>query len=200
MKQIQGLSWPDDVGNKWLHSIKHVRSLEWAVSRCRQQRTAVQAGGNIGLWPRRLSENFDRVITFEPDDISRECLRMNVPVSVEVHTQALGAVVGVCGLMRESLGSHHVIKGDTIEVTTVDTLGLNDLDLLQLDIEGYEYHALFGAIETLIRCRPVIQVEMRGFTDRYSSGDDDIHRLLARFGYIEVSRQPGNDVVFEVPR
>jgi len=82
----------------------------------------------------------------------------------------------------------------------VDSLGLSDLDLLQLDIEGYEYHALFGAIETLIRCRPVVQVEMRGFSARYYAGDDDILRLLARLGYLEVSRQPGNDVVFEVPQ
>jgi len=201
MKQIQGLCWPDDVGTKWAHSFKHVRSLEWAVCRCRQRRTAVQAGGNIGLWPRRLAEDFDRVITFEPDAISRECLRLNVPASVEVHSQALGAVPGVCGLERESLGSHHVVlKGTGVDVTTVDSLGLSDLDLLQLDIEGYEYHALFGAIETLIRCRPVVQVEMRGFSARYYAGDDDILRLLARLGYLEVSRQPGNDVVFEVPQ
>ena len=89
MIAIEGLYWPDDVGTKWRHSLRHVRSLEWAIARCKRRRTAVQAGGNIGLWPRRLAHSFDRVITFEPDDISRECLACNVPSNVEVRAEAL---------------------------------------------------------------------------------------------------------------
>lgn len=195
---ISGLYWPDDVGQKHLHSLKHVRSVEWALKHVTRYRTAVQAGGNIGLWPRRLADVFDRVITFEPDAESRACLLKNVPENVEVRAEALGHEPSSCGIEHLSLGSHRVIDGESVAVVTVDSLGLNDLDFLQLDIEGYEWHALAGAAETIRRCRPMIQVELRGFTERYGKTDADVESLLSSLGYRRVSEQPGNDLVFGV--
>jgi FkbM family methyltransferase len=199
MTKIQGLWWPDGIrDSQWQHSLKHVRSLEWAIAHCPQKRVALQAGGNVGLWPRRLAEVFDRVMTFEPDAPSRSCLLRNVPSSVEVWSVALGDVEGVCGLARQSLGSHCVIRGDDIQMTTIDALGLPVLDFLQLDIEGYEWHALMGGRETIARCQPVIQLELRNFTEAYGQSDDEVRRLMDSWGYREVAQQPGNDVVFEV--
>ncbi len=203
MIKIQGIWWPDDVGEKWKHSLKHVRSIEWAIAHCPRTRTALQAGGNIGLWPRRLADVFARVITFEPDATSCACLLLNAAAAasrVEVHGKALGATPGRCNVKHRSLGSHQVVEGDEVEVTTIDTLGLTDLDFLQLDIEGYEWHALQGAIETLRRCRPLVQVELRGFTEKYGASDAAVRRFLGELGYREVSQQRGNDVVFEVTR
>lgn len=200
MVQVQGIWWPDDVGTKWQHSFKHVKSLEFAIKRSRQRRTAVQAGGNIGLWPKRLAQKFDRVITFEPDPIARECLLANVYglPNVHVYSSALGAREGRCDIEHRSLGSHSVVDGDTTRVVSLDSFDLRDVDLLQLDVEGYEWHALDGAINTLARCRPLVQVELRGFTERYNSSDDKVRDLLSRFGYAQISEQPGNDFVFEV--
>jgi len=200
MIQIQGLWWPDDVQSKWVHAFKHVRSIEFAISRCPQRRTAVQAGGNIGLWPRRLAKSFGRVVTFEPDAISRECLSVNVPFNVDIRPEALGQAELSCGLIRDSLGSHYVTHGSDIPMVALDELDLPFVDLIQLDIEGYEWHALDGARATLKRSRPLVQVELRGFSERYGKGDQSIRDLLGEYGYVEVSRQPGADVVFEVPR
>jgi FkbM family methyltransferase len=200
MTKIQGLWWPDGVRpSQCQHSLKHVRSIEWAMAHCQLKRVALQAGGNVGLWPRRLAQEFDRVITFEPDAQLRACLIRNVAsCSVEVCAEALGDVNGVCGLARQSLGSHCVIRGNDIQMTTIDALGLPVLDFLQLDIEGYEWHALMGGRETIARCQPVIQLELRNFTEAYGQSDDEVRRLLDSWGYREVAQQPGNDVVFEV--
>lgn len=198
MKLIQGFYFPDDVGTKYLHSFKHARSLEWAIDRCTQHRMAVQAGGNVGLWPKRLSEVFARVISFEPDAISRACLERNVPAGVEVRAEALGAVAGRCAIARQSLGSHQVVTGDKVNVVTIDSERIDDLDFLQLDVEGYEWHALMGAQDTIRRCQPLIQVELRNFTERYGKSDHEVRTFLSSLGYHEVSQQPGNDVVFEV--
>lgn len=198
MIQLHGLWWPADVGTKWRHSLKHVSSLEWAIGACRQKRTAIQAGGNIGLWPRRMASEFRNVLTFEPDAISRDCLIRNVPANVRVHAAALGAASGVCDMERASLGSHRVVSGSAVPIMTVDFLGVQDLDLLQLDVEGYEWHALMGAVDTIRRCQPVIQVELRNFTERYGKTDTDVLALLWAWGYREVSKQPGEDFVFQV--
>ena len=197
MKLIEGLWWPDDVGEKWRHALMHVASIEWAIAHCRKRRTAVQAGGNVGLWPRRLADAFTRVMTFEPDVRSRDCLVRNVPGNVSVWDLALGAGPGLCGVAHKSLGGHRIVEGDSIAVTSVDALELDDLDLLQLDVEGYEWHALQGAIETIRRCRPLIQVELRNFTNRYGHSDGEVRAFLAGLGYREVSRQQGSDVVFQ---
>ena len=167
MIQHRGLYWPDDVGTKYEHALRHAYSLEASLVACKEHRTAVQAGGNIGLWPKRMASTFRRVLTFEPEPLSRACLRKNVPDNVEVFGMALGAETGTCGILRQSLGSHQVIEGDEIVVTTVDAGGLDDLDLLQLDVEGYEWHALMGAQQTVQRCHPVIHIELRGFTEKY---------------------------------
>lgn len=196
MTLLHGLYWPDDVARKWRHSLKHVGSLEWAMAACRQHRSAVQAGGNIGIWPRRMAEVFDRVYTFEPEPISRACLERNVLTNVIVSACALGAESGRCGIDRQSLGSHNVVDGTDVCMTTVDALDLADLDLLQLDVEGYEWHALMGAMSTIMRCHPMIQVELRGFTERYGQTDVAVRKLLASLGYQLLTERPGNDFVF----
>jgi FkbM family methyltransferase len=202
--QRDGLWFPDGIPlEKWDFSFRHVKSLEWSLSQIKnkRKRTALQAGGNVGLWPRRMAEVFNRVISFEPDGPSREALIANVPPTVEVHAKALGEANRTCSVKRCSTGSHRILlDGEGIEVITIDSLGLADLDFLQLDIEGYEWHALTGAAETIERCHPqLIQVELRQHTLKYGKTPELVRELLASHGYQEVSRQRGQDFVFARP-
>lgn len=194
---IGGLYWPDDTGTKWEHSLRHVRAVEWAIAACPKHRTAIQAGGNIGLWPLRMAKDFGRVFTFEPEPISRQCLEQNVPRNVIVSGSALGAEPGFCGVKRRSLGSHHIVEGTDVAITPIDALQLDDVDLIQLDIEGYELNALMGAVQTIEKCHPVIQVELRGFTEKYGWSESDVRTLLVSLGYHMASQQPGSDFVFQ---
>lgn len=152
----------------------------------------------MGLWPIRMSQSFRRVVTFEPEGVSLACLLANtLPFkNIEVLPVALGAEQGYCDMERRSLGSHRVVEGDTIPMIALDNLGLDDVDLLQLDIEGYELQALRGSIETINRSHPVIQVELRGFTEEYGGSDTALQVLLESNGYKEVGQQPGNDFIF----
>lgn len=202
MIQIDGIWWPDDVGTDWIHALQHVKSLEWALERCRLRarlRTAVQAGGNVGLWPQRMAQSFRRVITFEPDhSLVTECLLMNVSADVEIRHAALGDVEGTCAIKHRGLGSARVVDGDSVEMTTIDALELEDVDLIQLDVEGYEWHALRGARKTILRCKPLIQVELRPkLLLKYGHDPADIREYLTAMSYKQVSIQPGSDFVFE---
>lgn len=203
MLKIAGYYWPDDVGGSWEHSLRHVKSLDFAIGLCKKRRTAVQAGGNMGLWPLRMAKSFDSVHTFEPEAVALECLRANVAdaKNVTVHNCALGDMPGKVQMLHKGLGSHCVAAEkradkEYVDVITVDSLGLRDVDLLQLDVEGYEWHAIIGALDTIVRCRPVIQLEYRNFTKRYGKCDEAIDRLLREMDYALVSRQPGSDVVY----
>lgn len=189
---------PSDIPpERWASRFGHVASCEWAIAKCKQRRTAVQAGGNIGLWPRRLARSFKRVLTFEPEPVSLECLRANVPPEVEIYAAALGDHDGTCGIYRKGVGTHRVkIDGDGVPLMRLDSLQLQDVDYLQLDIEGYEYHALLGARDTIQTSLPLIQVELRGHGRLFGHDDPDVRALLNSYGYGQISQQPGCDYVF----
>ena len=78
----------------------------------------------------------------------------------------------------------------------LDELKIADVDLIALDLEGYELHALKGAEQTIKRCGPMIQCEVRGDEEKYGYTERDVHGFLGGLGYREVSRQPGPDAVF----
>lgn len=187
--------WPADTReNQKIHAATHVQLLEFALKRCRQFRTAVQAGGNVGFWPMRMAQLFTRVLTFEPEPITHAVLAQNMSrfPNVSAFNAALGAEDGHCGIERLSLGSHKVITGDAVDVMMIDGFCLENVDLIQLDIEGYELHALKGAVETIKRCKPILQLEIRGL-----GGDDaELFKWLAAHGYRQVERHL-HDLYFE---
>jgi FkbM family methyltransferase len=55
----------------------------------------------------------------------------------------------------------------TVPVRRLDEFGLRDLTGVKLDAEGAEYEILRGAHETLLRCRPVLSIELE---ERHRTG------------------------------
>ncbi len=55
----------------------------------------------------------------------------------------------------------------TVPLRRLDEFGLRDLTAVKLDAEGAEYEVLRGGRETLLRCRPVISVELE---ERHRAG------------------------------
>ena len=88
------------------------------------------------------------------------------------------------------------VEGGRVDVIPLDSFNLSDVDLIQLDVEGYEWHALMGAEWTVKHNRPVIQLELRDFTQKYGHSMLDVREILSRWNYVEVSQQPGSDFVF----
>jgi FkbM family methyltransferase len=65
-----------------------------------------------------------------------------------------------------------ITSKERVELIAIDSLNLSRLDLLKLDIEGYEPFALEGARNTIINNRPYIWVEY------FISGQDPIEEEL----------------------
>jgi FkbM family methyltransferase len=62
---------------------------------------------------------------------------------------------------------------------TIDQLGISDLSLIQLDVEGFELPVLKGAANAIQAHQPVVVVE---------DNRDDCGAFLARLGYEEAGR------------
>lgn len=164
-----------------------------------RRRVAVQAGGNCGLMVRPLADAFDQVITFEPDALNFRCLDMNIRdrhvVKVSAclgdsreHVGLMGAPDN-CGVRRPATKDEERQFGaGDVPVLLIDEAveiwAAWPVDLLMLDIEGYELHALRGAAETIARCRPVVVLELCGHARVYGHSDEDIVGWLGERGYV----------------
>ena len=159
----------------------------------------LQAGGNVGVYPIRLLDWFDKVLTFELCPSNFTCLRKNIERyggRIEAKNLALGRGPGKVGVIPHmECGGHHVDQtGLGVEQIAIDSLKLDRLDLLWLDIEGYEVEALYGAEKTVERFRPQIIVEdWPEYYGRY--GDEKAIDWLERRGYSRVYRKKA-DVLY----
>lgn len=159
--------WPRREGDNCVAYVQNarVKDCEWATKRCKRARTVVQAGGYIGLWPKKLAGLFDQVITFEPVNELAEALLKNTEglKNIQLYECALGAAEGSahfswCPHGRSGL---RVTPSSKLKhVKTIDSFGLNEVDLIYLDLEGGEPAALEGAKETIARCSPTIVCEI----------------------------------------
>jgi len=169
-----GWNWAKFRGSQRCLGLNHrdLAALDEVLAHVNGRTAVVQAGGNLGLFPKRLAQEFAAVYTFEPDAASFACLQANAPESNIVKFQAaLGCdrcLVSMSGVRRD--GKHHMAahEGIThidgagiIPTLRIDDLGLPACDLIYLDVEGSEPSALAGAVETIARCRPVLVFENR---------------------------------------
>lgn len=190
--EVDGISdwvWPKSDRGAWDGPVRDwVRThRETYLKFVKTRGVVVQAGGNCGLYPRLFSKYFKLVYTFEPDPFNFYCLVQNCQVDNVVKFQAaLGdsvnkSQVSIERLDMTNVGMHRVVNdGDGfIPQFSIDALGLRACDLIQLDVEGYEVHALRGALETIKAYHPVISVE--------TGRGESCHNFLTGLGYAMVA-------------
>jgi FkbM family methyltransferase len=58
-------------------------------------------------------------------------------------------------------GMYHVVENTegNIPCITLDSLNLHACDFIQLDVEGFEAHVIYGARQTIEKFKPVIALE-----------------------------------------
>lgn len=176
--------WPRSEGDNCVAYVQNarVKDCEWATKRCKKARTVVQAGGYIGLWPKKLAGLFDKVHTFEPVEELRECIRRNTEGlgHITMHPYALSNVGGYVQFSWSPHGRSGIREtpmAGPVAVVTIDSFRFEDVDLIYLDLEGGEPLALEGARETIERCSPTIVVEIN------PPMKDITPKTLERLGY-----------------
>ena len=208
MKLVQGLYFPDDdtqcgpaVFREWKEKGEYVLSL---VS---EKRTAIQAGGNAGLFPLKLAEHFEHVITYEPEPRNWECLQANIKkagtTNIEAVNGALGASRGTVRIARsdpQNCGATQVVEDSegSIQQYCIDCQEVqSSVDLIWLDIEGFEYRALQGALNTIAAFGPVIVIENKGLIPEFPGGfggSEAFVKWMATIGYRRESRIMRDDI------
>ncbi|GGY07794.1 FkbM family methyltransferase [Paludibacterium paludis] len=168
---------------------------------------AIDCGANIGVhtieWA-RFMYGWGHVIAFEAQEKIYYALAGNIVLNNCFNVNAMNSAVGAeCGhidipepdyLVPGSFGSFELKPSGCgedigqpidygnrplrVEMVTLDSLALERVDLVKIDVEGMEEQVLAGAESLLRRHRPILFVEM------LKSDKEAIRARLASLGYI----------------
>jgi FkbM family methyltransferase len=200
MKLVEGWHVPD-IDECCLPAIlSELPDLKASYAFMTKFRTVIQAGGNVGVYPATMAQQFERVITVEPDTANFQALVLNVADinNIDFAQAAFGDKEGTASVDHvypENIGAHQLKAGNDVRVIPIDFFEVHDCDFIQLDIEGYEHLALLGAEQTIKKTYPVITLELKGLGSRYGYSDEDTIELLANWGY-EIVGRVNRDVIF----
>lgn len=185
--------------SKWVQQAQRLDfdtpTLERHLKFIRPGDTVVDAGANVGdncIAYARATAGVatGQVLAFEPNPLAFECLRRNMSGHSHVQCEKLGLsdkhdrmdiVIGPnAGAAHLSGSSAH----GSIEVAPLDQWNLPRLAFFKIDIEGMELRALRGAENTIMRCRPVMYIEInRGALIRAGTSPEEVRAWLIDHGY-----------------
>lgn len=198
LHEASGLWFPIEVTRadaEWQYMKKRVTDVDVAVRYCRKRHMAVQAGGNVGMWPLRIAKFFEVVHTFEAVPYYFEALKRNTMHEPKIipHQGLISSKVdGVVPFAVKPDGRSRVVytseANSEYKTTTIDALKLPGCDALFLDIEGHEIQALTGALTLIQRFRPVITVEF------WEVNEAEYTKFFAALNYKLVERVHGDRV------
>ncbi len=209
MKTVKGWQFPD-ADEQMARELTEAGTyqagnLDMALRFVTNWTAALDGGAHVGTWTKPLAARFGRVLAVEPAPDTFEALEANVAAfgltNVDTLNAALGAVPGSVSMRLDSIheaakntGARFVGGPGAIPQVTIDSMSIQTLGLLKLDVEGAEPLALLGARATIERCRPVIIYENKGLWSRFGLKPDAVTTLLSKAGYRRLASVVRDDI------
>jgi len=178
------------------------RPLPFLFARLAQRsRTVLDIGANTGFYSLLAGHAGATVLAFEPipsiASILEGNLRNNSLSNVQVFRCAVSNAVGRATMflpkadhglietgasLNREFQSEHNAEVD-VEVCTVDQVSDGrQIDLIKIDVETLEEKVLSGARRTIVRCRPIISVEILSDNNALARWCGDIGYKFVTYG------------------
>jgi FkbM family methyltransferase len=163
-----------------------------ALTLTRGRQTAIDVGAHVGSWTRQMAQKFDDVIAFEPHPENFKCLQENTRgLDITRMNAALGNEEGECDMVQhnDNSGCWRVVRGAGVKVVRLDAFRFKGVDLIKIDVEGFEGAVIQGATRTINECAPTIVFEDNGLGPRaYGEAWIDPKPILTELGYRQRKR------------
>lgn len=180
------------------------RARDFAIDLCKQKRNCIDIGANVGLWSCDLVKSFENVIAFEPVAEFRECFLKNVKqTNFIIHPVALGRSESLIemNIVQGNTGHSHInpesVGKGSIPLKTLDSFKFTNIDMIKIDVEGFEEDILYGAMETINFNKPVLVVEQQKHEYKNDMLEMPAIKILEKWGY-RVREQFNKDWVLSV--
>lgn len=161
----------------------------------------LDVGSNVGEVAMRLSRKVQQkglVYAFEPDPFIYRRLEKNLSLNelsnVSIHNVGFGDINSTKEMAPESVsnrGGNRIVsdgKGTSkVKIQTLDLFveenGLDRVDMIKIDVEGYEMKVLQGAMKTISKHRPKLFIEVsdRSLRQQGSNGKELINFVSKKY-------------------
>jgi FkbM family methyltransferase len=159
----------------------------------------IDVGAHYGLYTIQLAKHFEKVWAFEPHPRNFEILLRNIRANqlgnITPYRLALWDRDGEVGLLLGEGNDPNKISGRfkatdekselRAQSARLDTLAPEDVAFIKIDVEGGGHRVLMGAVKTLQKYRPTVQIEYHSKEEMEWCG-----KILYMFGYGEYKRFP----------
>lgn len=179
--------------NRRASEAREIQILPHALQRVTNRRAAIDGGANVGRWAIAMAPHFDSVFAFEPVDFSYQAMRKHLEIErcdnvYPIQTALLDreCMVQMKSPPKRSASTAFYAQqsANGQRAIRIDILNLEDCGLIKLDLEGAELRALYGAVRTLERCKPVLIIEVvPKQLMRYLDSAERLHAFLLKRGY-----------------
>ena len=207
-KMIGNYLFPSNDTNfdRWMLEGEYQQKQRDALFEYMEERRPIEyiadVGAHVGLWSRPMMRraNTKYIWAFEPNNSVRECYVLNMGGfdNYSIYPVALGHknMKGFLNVETDNSGNTnvHPTRSGNTEIRTLDSFNFEHLDYIKVDVEGFEYNFLQGAVDTLNRCRPFVHLEMKSKNMRNSK--DDFYRFMNNIGYSQVMKI-GAEVLYD---
>lgn len=157
--------------------------LDYCKTQNKKFHTVMDIGAWCGTWSKAIESYAKRVVAFEPDPLHFHCLEKNCTINCIPRNQAVGSTDGFISLTEDDFTQAKRVAGEgKIPMVTIDGLEYDNIDLIKIDVEGYEMEVLKGAEQTLNTCQYVM-IELNNNSKKYGSSNRIIEKYLQDKGY-----------------
>jgi len=158
-----------------------------------KNQVSIDIGANLGLFSYFMSKASKHVYAFEPNPYPLENLKHLVDKNVTIIPIALGNTNGPTEIRiphhangwssnGASLAPKTEESGKFISIQSrkLDSLNLENIGLIKIDVEGFEIEVLKGARETLLKNKPVMIIENEAV---HTNDTNQLFLIMAELGY-----------------
>ena len=170
--------------------------VQYCNSQNKKFKTVLDVGAWCGTWSKAIQPYCKRVIAFEPNKTTFECLQKNLnPFNhVTCNRLAIGDKLCNVSLTQESATQNTRVGKESsniqdVQMFNIDYWNYDDVDMIKIDVEGYEMRVLEGANKTLTfndenqSNVQYIMVELNNNTKKYGSSNLEVEKYIKNLGF-----------------
>lgn len=146
---------------------------EMILSLASRDKLSLDVGANIGVISQALLAKGHNVVAFEPQPEVHKLLIMNCKAAgnrYRTYNVAVGSEMGTATMPKVhysekgnfgglGIGESSLLGAYDVPLITLDSLELDPVGFIKIDVEGYELEVLKGASKLIARDRPIMYIE-----------------------------------------
>ena len=171
------------LGNSFTQNKCLNKFIKYCESQTKKMKTVIDVGAWCGTWAKAIEPFARKVIAFEPDKTHFACLQRNCTINCDPRMEAVGSEIKTISLTENDFTqAKRVNKQGDINMTTLDHMNYQDVDMIKIDVEGYEMEVLKGATKTLQGVQ-YLMIELNNNTKKYGSSNTEVEKYISSLGF-----------------